>query len=283
VNNYNGSSMKKAHREFDDEISDDSLVNPAMVNIPAGWFWMGTSKKQVRYMYLREEWAEQWHAEGMFFIEQPQHRLYLEAFEMGKYLVTNVEYHRFVWESNHRVPRDWIGFNFPDGKAKHPVTGISYDDAVKYCQWLSAETGLDYRLPNEAEWERAARGDKPRIYPWGDFFDPWRCNTLDSGKGDTTPVGNYSPAGDTIEGIADMVGNVWEWTSSYLRDYPFDVNDVPPIPGDMTRIVVRGGAWYYSKKLARCSSREGMLRDYTSNSLGFRIVRVPKNDNSANS
>ncbi len=75
-----------------------------------------------------------------------------------------------------------------------------------------------------------------------------------------------------------MVGNVWEWTSSYLRDYPFDVNAAPPVAGDMTRIVVRGGAWYYSKKLARCSSREGMLRDYTSNSLGFRIVRIPKTE-----
>jgi formylglycine-generating enzyme required for sulfatase activity len=86
-------------------------------------------------------------------------------------------------------------------------------------------------------------------------------------------VGFYSPAGDSPLGVSDMAGNVWEWTCSHLIEYPFNPNPPPLKPGEMERFVVRGGAWYYSRKLARIAAREGVLRNYFTAFLGFRVAR----------
>jgi formylglycine-generating enzyme required for sulfatase activity len=152
---------------------------------------------------------------------------------------------------------------------------VARADALEYCRWLHAQTGLAYRLPTEAEWEQAARGDDGRIYPWGNEFDPWRCNTVESGKRRTTEAGEYSPAGDSPFGLADIAGNVWEWTSSKLQPYPYRPEDGREDPRGSGKFAVRGGAWYYSRKLARCSSREGVLENYISPALGFRLARTP--------
>jgi formylglycine-generating enzyme required for sulfatase activity len=173
------------------------------------------------------------------------------------------------------VPRDWIGFRFPEGTENHPVTGVSRLDALAYCQWLSEKLATEYRLPSEAEWERAARGDDGRMYPWGDEFDPWRCNTVESGKRGTTAAGGYTPGGDSPWGANDMAGNVWEWTNSQLKPYPYMAGDgrEEQIPGAV--YVIRGGSWYYSRKLARCACREGAISIFISPSLGFRLARTP--------
>jgi formylglycine-generating enzyme required for sulfatase activity len=120
-------------------------------------------------------------------------------------------------------------WNRPD----HPVVGVSWYEAVAYCRWLTealqAAGALDesevVRLPTEAEWEKAARGEHARRWPWGDDFDPAWAITGESGLRRTTPVGKYSPAGDSPYGAADIAGNVWEWCSSLYRDYPFDSDD----------------------------------------------------------
>jgi formylglycine-generating enzyme required for sulfatase activity len=239
-----------------------------MVLIPAGTFLMGTSDEQIALMVETEIWAEEWRFSDLFQAEQPQHKLNLPDFEIGLYTVSNIQYYSFIYNSGHRVPKSWLGFHYPDGEANFPVTGVSKSDTLEYCAWLSKSLNIEYRLPTEAEWEKAARGKDGRIYPWGDAFDPWRCNTLESAKHATTPNGSYSPSGDSVYGVADMAGNVWEWTSSFLAPYPYKESS-----DRENKCIVRGGAWYYSHKLARCAARETVLADYVSPSLGFRLAR----------
>ena len=134
-----------------------------------------------------------------------------------------------------------------------PVVHVSWDDAVAYAEWAGG------RLPSEQEWEKAARGIDGRIYPWGDEFDAARCNSRESGIGTTTPVGRYSPGGDSPCGCADMSGNVWEWTASEYE------------PGSGRR-VLRGGAFSNGVRLVRCACR---VRNYPIVRLrndGFRLV-----------
>lgn len=252
-----------------EEITE-TIKAPEMVQIPAGSFLMGTSEEQIGILVDAEDWAEEWRQDDLFQLEQPQHSINLPEFEIGKYPISNLEYYSFVYNTGHRVPKNWIGFHFEDGMASYPVTGVSKSDALAYCEWISKSLNKPYRLPNEAEWEKAARGKEGRIYPWGDFFDPWRCNTLESGKRSTTPAGSYSPSGDSIFGVTDMAGNVYEWTSSFLSTYPFAENSDQIQKG---KCIVRGGAWYYSHKLARCAARENVLADFVSPALGFRLAR----------
>ncbi len=259
---------------FDDApFSPDnfSIEKPKMIPIPAGWFWMGIPDKKVMKLYTEVDWAREWYEKGMFRSEQPITKVLLKAYEIGKFPVTNEEYYQFIWKASYRVPKGWVGFRFAEGYENHPVVGISMKDAMAYCEWLSSVTNSKYRLPTEAEWERAAAGIECRIYPWGDAFDPWRCNTLESSKNGTTPVGSYSPAGDSAVGCVDMAGNVYEMTSDKLFPYPY--GEIPPNAERELRYVIRGGAFYYSHKLARCTSREGAPPDFTSPAIGFRLVR----------
>ncbi len=254
-------------------VSNEIKV-PAMIEIPEGEFLIGTSDDIIKLLQLKEsDWAYEWSDNELFAAEQPQHRLSLPAFEIAKYPVTNEEYHTFVSDMSYRLPRDWIGFTFRDDTESHPVVGVSKIDAEAYIGWLNQKTEMNFRLPMEAEWERAARGNDGRIFPWGNTFDPWRCNTAESVKKGTTPVGSYSPSGDSPCGAVDMVGNVWEWTQSLFVPYPLTPNVKIDEAKARGRYVVRGGAWYYTRKLARCTAREGIVANYLSSSIGFRLAR----------
>jgi formylglycine-generating enzyme required for sulfatase activity len=156
---------------------------------------------------------------------------------------------------------------------------------VAYCQWLSEKTGQAYRLPTEAEWEKAARGTGGRIYPWGNEWDETKLNSGEGGPGDTTPVGQYSPDGDSPYGAADMAGNVWEWTRSlWGRDpnepsfkYPYDPADGREdldAPDGILR-VLRGGAFFSDRWLVRCAYRHGDGPDFFYGNFGFRVVVAP--------
>jgi toxoflavin biosynthesis protein ToxD len=245
---------------------------PDMALVPAGEFLMGTSGQQVLAMLQKEDWAKEWQDKGLFQGEQPQHPLTLPEYRIAVTAVTNAEYQVFVWETGQKVPKGWDGFRFPEDKGEFPVVNVSLEDAQAYCVWLSKTLSLPYRLPNEAEWEKAARGADGRMYPWGEEFDPWRCNTLESSKNGATVTRAYSPAGDSPYGCADMAGNVFEWTSSVLGQYPFSAAMTAEKYDPNRKFVVRGGAWYYSHKLARCPAREGVIATYISPALGFRIV-----------
>jgi formylglycine-generating enzyme required for sulfatase activity len=155
-------------------------------------------------------------------------------------------------EGRQTQPMFWTdeAFNNP----AQPVVGICWYEAQAYCAWLRAQTGQPFRLPTEAEWEAAARGlprrrfafwkgPQPRRYAFGEKFDAARCNTFETHIRRTTPVGVF-PGGTTPEGLVDMTGNVWEWTSSVYRDYPYDAADGrEDHHAPSTRRVVRGGSW----------------------------------------
>ena len=250
-----------------------------LIAVPAGNFLMGTSDENIKQLQLKEsDWAYEWSDNDLFIAEQPQHLVSLPAFEISQYLVTNAEYYTFIWDLGHRLPRNWPGYTFPEGTDDHPVVGVSKIDVDAYIQWYNTKTEMNYRLPTEAEWERAARGEDGRIYPWGNTFDPWRCNTSESAKKGTTSVGFYSPSGDSVYGAADMVGNVWEWTASRYGSNPFKAGEhyVNPtgIEAGGSR-VLRGSSWYaYNSRglqpAARVASHPGTEISY----VGFRVVRT---------
>jgi formylglycine-generating enzyme required for sulfatase activity len=209
----------------------------------------------------------------------------LDEFRIGKYPVTNAEYRAFVEATKAQPPQHWSGGKFPDELAAHPVVYVSWHDALKYCEWLTGKLRAAgqladksaIRLPTEAEWEMATRGTADaRFYPWGDEWDAAKCNTADGGPGQTTPVGQYSPAGDSPFGLADMAGNVWEWCLTKWRDNYEDYkrNEDHDVKGDDAR-VLRGGSWYNPAVNARCAYRlrpspDGRFRD-----IGFRLVASP--------
>lgn len=262
------------NKESEEEPNDNYTARiPEMIVIPAGPFFMGTSDAQIQKLLEEEDWAQEWYSSDLFQLEQPQHQITLPSFEIAKFPITNLDYYMFVYNTGHRVPKNWVGFLYLEGQAEHPVVNVSIQDAYAYCEWLNQQSGSHYRLPSEAEWEKAARGIDGRIYPWGEAFDPWRCNTIESGKRMTTPVGSYSPGGNSIYGVADVAGNVWEWTTSHLQAYPYKPDDGRELPSNKGKCVVRGGAWYYTRKLARCAAREGVLMDYISPATGFRLAR----------
>jgi Sulfatase-modifying factor enzyme 1 len=137
------------------------------------------------------------------------------SFAIGKYLVTNMEYVRFVEATEHPAPMYWIEGIYATEKATHPVTGITIQEAKAYCEWLSKETGETYRLPTEWEWEWSATGSQGRQYPWGEQFDKDKCNTKEATLKETKPVGSY-PDGTNQYDLTDMTGNVWEITQGYM-------------------------------------------------------------------
>lgn len=244
-----------------------------MVAVPAGEFLMGSSDADG-YAYDNEK---------------PQHSVTVDAFRIGKYPVTNGQYARFVAATGHRPPPHWRGSSPPPWLENHPVVNVSWHDAHAYCGWRSQTEGRVYRLPSEAEWEKAARGTDGRIYPWGNDWDPSRCNSSE-GRGDwtTTPVGMY-PSGVSPSGCQDMAGNVWEWTQSLSgKDYPYRKYGYPyreygypydardgrenlNAPDAVARLL-RGGAFFSDPGVVRCASRLGFGPGGGFRYPGFRLL-----------
>lgn len=198
--------------------------------------------------------------------EMPPHRVTVEPFYIGKYEVTNEEYHEFVVETGRESPSHWVGNTIPPGLEKHPVTWISFEDAEAYCLWKGG------RLPTEAEWERAARGGTQRAYPWGNEFDPNRANTWQSGRRGTAPAGSY-PLGASPFGVEDMAGNVFEWVDGFFEPYPgsrFRISE-----SEKHYRVLRGGSWNFSEYYARTTHRFSRSGGDKSRSFGFRLARNP--------
>jgi formylglycine-generating enzyme required for sulfatase activity len=237
--------------EIPSEIWEEFL-GQSMVWVPPGSFLMGSDKK--RGSKARDD-------------KLSAHSLELPSYWIGRYPVTVSQWGAFIEDSNFYA--DQRALQDPDD---HPVRYVNWHDAMAYCDWLSEKTELDITLPSEAEWEKAARGTDGRIYPWGDEFDPGKCNTSESGIVKTTPVGCYSPIGDSPYGCADMAGNVSEWMQSEYKKYPYRPDDGREnLDGNDAR-VLRGGSWCDSRGSARMSNRNRSNPNVRNHLYGFRLV-----------
>lgn len=235
--------------------------------------------------------------------EKPQHTVEIPYdYWIARFPATNDQFAEFVeatryvtkaekeggWSSGkgeHVKGFDWRHPLGPKSSLKdkgdHPVVQISWYDAVEYCKWLNeklrAEIGdLEIRLPTEAEWEKAARGQYGNEWPWGNEFDPAKCNSSEGGKGGTTPVGAYSPQGDSPYGAADMVGNVWEWCHSLFKPYPYKVDDGRENKSESGDRVVRGGSFLDYQRYARAAFRNRNSPVNRIHNWGFRLVVAPR-------
>jgi len=277
---------------------------PALVRVPPGPFLMGSDKKQDPNAYDDE-------------LPQHLEKSITRPYLIGKYQVTNAEFQAFVDDAEGyrsdrwwtEAGRKWRGSRTGPQKAggdfdlpNHPVVVITWYEAIAYCNWLTeklrssdwrlppdvlADSDLQsaiesrkfvVRLPTEAEWEKAARGEDGRLWPWGNQFDPKKCNSLEGGAGQTTPVGQYSPAGDSPYGCADMAGNVWEWCQSKwvenYQHYDRGVKERESLEGGDRR-VLRGGSWDNFQWYARCASRSWFVPVNFGDVVGFRVVFSP--------
>jgi formylglycine-generating enzyme required for sulfatase activity len=198
--------------------------------------------------------------------EAPAHRVLVPAFRLGRVPVTNAEYLVFVSAAGHPAPSHWPGRAIPRGREAHPVTYVSWEDALAFGRWAGG------RLPSEAEWERAARGDDGRAWPWGD--GPPSPELAVFGGTDTAPVGTC-PAGASPFGALDLAGNVWEWTASMLRQYPYAAGDGREDTGSAEPRVVRGGSYIHGAGEIRCSYRHGLLPGVVDHYVGFRLATDP--------
>ncbi len=205
--------------------------------------------------------------------EKPQHKVYLDEYFMGKYPITVAQFAAFIKATNYQSATTLDVKN----KADHPVVYVSWQDAAAFCQWASKATGKPLRLPTEAEWEKAARGTDGRIYPWGDEWpDAKRCNFGNNVK-DTTPVGKYSPQGDSPYGCADMAGNVCEWCSDWVAEgyYASSPRENPKGPASGEYRALRGGSWGNDGNSVRASDRLRVDPTTGYDYIGFRCAFSP--------
>lgn len=198
--------------------------------------------------------------------EAPRHRVSCPAFRIGRTPVTNAEYRECVEATGHPAPSHWPGGAVPAGRELHPVTYVSWSDALAFCRWAG---GL---LPSEAQWERAARGDDGRTWPWGDVAPAEDRAAF--GMTDTSAVA-LRPRGASPFGALDMAGNAWEWTASALRPYPYDAADGREDWASPEARVVRGGAYSHGPGEVRCSYRHGMLPGVVDHYVGLRLACTP--------
>ena len=240
---------------------------------------MGTTKGRAQVILKGAKNDEDW--QKWVEWEQPQHTVELSEYTISRFPIINREYQAFVRDTKHNPPRGWDGDQFPVEKGTHPVVNVSWDDAVAYCKWLSEKRGKSYRLPTEAEWEKAACGKDGRIYPWGDKFDPRNANTSETKLGGTSEVGQFSPQGDSPYGCMDMAGNVWEWCHDWFNENEYknragkNVKDPQGPPQGKVR-VLRGGSFNDSRKDVRCAGRFRRPPLNSDHDRGFRIVSSSK-------
>ncbi len=201
------------------------------------------------------------------------HEVYLDSFYIDRYPVTNADYKKFVDATKHSPPGHWQNGRIPQGKENHPVVNVSWDDATAYAQWAGA------RLPTEAEWEKAASWDdakrEKRVYPWGNDFDTSKCNSSESRIGDTTPVGKYSPQGDSFYGVADLAGNVLEWCADWYDEnyYKNSPTRNPTGPASGQYRVLRGGSWSFDATHVRAADRICLRPVARIVNVGFRCAQ----------
>lgn len=249
------------------QYGDLSIILPPLCAVAGGPFWMGS------------EYQDGAAADS----EKPRHAVDVPLFSIARYPVTVAEYACFVRHAEATskggaLPRTELDMDWTAQciNPEHRVVCVTWQQASDYAAWIADLTQEQWRLPTEAEWEKAARWDgknrRSYRYPWGDDFDPARANTSVSGVRATTPVGSY-PTGASPCGAQDMVGNVWEWTSSAFLPYPYTPTAEQEASGGNR--VLRGGSWHSRQERARPALRNVMSASYFDALTGFRLARTP--------
>jgi formylglycine-generating enzyme required for sulfatase activity len=293
-------------------LGDPRIAEDTWVDVPAGAFLMGPTSKEVAELVKR--YGKDW--EEFLKHETPQHRLDLGPFRIGKYPVTNREFNRFVdgggydarehWSDEgwtwlqrraedetdlpewrrrgeRTAPAYWQDPSLGARRPNRPVVGVTWYEAQAYCHWLTEHLrstgklgpGEVVTLPSEAEWEKAARGTDGRWWPWGNKWAAGCANTREGEVGTTTSVGIYLEGESPCHAL-DMVGNVWEWTRSVFKPYPYKPDDGREDPKSQSTKCLRGGAWYSVAGLVRSASRFDFTPDLAYlDGVGFRCVVVP--------
>lgn len=262
-------SEREAEQSSPPAIVEQVMVaDMEFVHIPAGEFLMGSNEPEL----LRVR-------------SNPRHPVRLDSYFIGRYPVTNAAYQRFIDAHPKRPvptsplpeaqPYCWNTKTrrYPAGLANYPVVLITWEEALAYCAWLSEISGRVIRLPNEAEWEKAAGWETTtnscRRYPWGPEFENGRCHI---GHKQLSPVGQYSPGGDSPYGLADMAGLIWQWTRSYYWPYPYNLLDRRDKEDFDGKRVSRGGAFNEPPLTAHCAWRARFAPAIRQPNLGFRLV-----------
>ena len=222
-----------------------------MVRIPEGWFWMGCE-------IGRDD-------------EKPVHRVWVDSFDLAIHQVTNEEYAFFLAARHGPEPPCWEDscFNHP----KMPVVALSWHEAVGYCEWLSGATGKPYRLPSEAEWERAARGGAEQsMYPWGDTPPELIPDYAERWKSGPEPVGLYP---SNAYGLFNLGDNIHEWCADWYDAgyYGRSPERNPCGPGSGSRRASRGGSWRHHIKVSRAAARSSIPPAFKYTDYGFRVAQ----------
>jgi len=202
--------------------------------------------------------------------ERPLHRVWIDVFLLAACQVTNADYANFLGATSALPPPLWTDTNF--NHPEQPAVAVSWFEAVKYCDWLSATSGRNYRLPTEAEWERAARGGLDgKLFPWGndppqslpDYAQRWQSGP--------EPVARYTPNG---YGLYDICDNVHEWCSDWFAAEYYSVSPErnPRGPATGQRRASRGGSWRHHIKVSRCAARSSIPPQFQYADYGFRVA-----------
>lgn len=245
--NLNLTSMLRANQAFSE---DQKWLEPVLVLIPQGWFSIGCATGQDN--------------------EKPVHRVWIDAFYLAAYQVTNLEYDLFLADTHNPPPPLGRDTNF--NHAQQPVVSVSWFDSARYAQWLAAKTGRRYRLPTEAEWERAARGGlENKLFPWGDEPPQSRPDYTARWQHGPERIGHSPP---NHFGLYDICENVHEWASDwYSADYyHFSPERNPKGPESGSRKASRGGSWRHHIKIARCAARSSIPPEFHYADYGFRLA-----------
>ena len=249
-------------RGYDLEDLATEYFEPKTIYIAEGTFWMGSPAGAEIPQH-----------------ETPQYEVSLPAYRIGKFPVRNCEFEEFIRQTRRQVSSSmrWNGQRVPKGLENYPVIGVDWYEAVAYCEWLRENTGRKYSIPNEAQWEKACRGGNKSIYPWGDEFDPKRCNHNQPGL---SQVDKY-PAQNEF-GCFDLVGNIRQWTCTLWGEkritpdlkytYPWkdDGRNDLKASREIYR-VVRGSTWERDVRSHRCSARRAEAPELRG-MIGFRVA-----------
>jgi sulfatase modifying factor 1 len=226
------------------------ITQPRMARIPAGFFLMGSETGQDN--------------------ERPVRRVWLDEFSLAECQVTHAEYAQFLSATGHAQPPHWSDPNF--SSPEQPVVAVSWFDAAAYCEWLSGATGHVYRLPTEAEWERAARGGiEQNEYPWGNGAPEALPNYSGRWRTGPEPVGG---AERNAYGLCDIGANVHEWCADWFSAdyYGASPDRNPQGPATGTRRASRGGSWRHYTKVSRCAARSSIPPGFQYADYGFRVA-----------